>query len=170
MLLLVLYKLWDHHNCGCHGAQNTELCGRVCACVCVQKIVLHFLSWFSTVIYSTNFAFIGLWTDSFSALKYKGRRLSDFAYAGEPIPESKLSARSVTSHRLVCTSFNPPYFTLGKFHCYRRDPPCFWCMVICVVHVCCWSQYLPSSKNSSFCLFLLLSFLYFTIFKNNPFG
>jgi len=60
-----------------------------------------------------------LCTDSFSALKYQGRRLSDFAYANKPIPESKLLARPVTVHHLVCTSFNPPHFTLGKL--------CYWC-------------------------------------------
>ena len=51
---------------------------------------------------------------SYSALKYKGRRLSDIAYAGEPIPECKLVPRPVTAHRIVCTKFDPPHFTLGR--------------------------------------------------------
>jgi len=59
-----------------------------------------------------------MYADSYSALKYKGRRLSDYAYAGQMVPESKLAARPVTVHRVVCTAFDPPHFTLGEPCCH----------------------------------------------------
>ena len=74
---------------------------RVCVCSTVQ-----FIRWLNILC--------ALCANSYSALKYKGRRLSDFAYAGEPIPESKLSARCVIANHIACTSFSLPYFTLGK--------------------------------------------------------
>lgn len=52
----------------------------------------------------------------FSALKYKGRRLSDMAYAGESIPTTKLQPRPVTVHHLQCLQFEPPVLALN-IHC-----------------------------------------------------
>lgn len=49
----------------------------------------------------------------YSALKYHGRRLSDYAYKGQPIPAEKLAPRPVFVHYIKCTGFKPPCVSLG---------------------------------------------------------
>ncbi|MRA75850.1 hypothetical protein GH890_30870, partial [Bacillus thuringiensis] len=46
----------------------------------------------------------------FSALKHKGRRLSDMVRAGDTLPE--ILPRLVQVDDIICTDFHPPYFTL----------------------------------------------------------
>lgn len=46
----------------------------------------------------------------FSALKHKGRRLSDIARAGDTLPE--IQPRLVQVDNITCTDFSPPYFSL----------------------------------------------------------
>ncbi|KAK2183772.1 hypothetical protein NP493_296g02037 [Ridgeia piscesae] len=46
----------------------------------------------------------------FSALKHKGRRLSDMARAGDTLPE--IQPRLVQVDSITCLDFSPPYFTL----------------------------------------------------------
>ena len=50
---------------------------------------------------------------SFSALKYQGRRLSDRAIKGEEMPH--ISPRVVRLHAAECISFMSPFFTISKF-------------------------------------------------------
>lgn len=52
----------------------------------------------------------------FSALKYKGRRLSDMAYAGETIPEEKLQPRPVVVYQLHYSHLQLPLIKLD-IHC-----------------------------------------------------
>ena len=46
----------------------------------------------------------------FSALKHKGKRLSDIARAGDTLPE--IQPRLVQVDNITCTDFSPPHFTL----------------------------------------------------------
>jgi len=48
------------------------------------------------------------------AEKVEGEDLSDFT--SESTPESKPFDEHRTAHRVVCTAFNLPHFTIGKLH------------------------------------------------------
>ena len=64
---------------------------------------------------SFNLHLMSSFRGSFSALKHHGERLSDLARDGRPIPPHKLAPRPVTVYNVLCTHFDPPNFTLGRF-------------------------------------------------------